>query len=77
MVKLYCDRCRKEIEEKYYLINFCEYDVNPKYEPLTTYATASSYNAESRDSALKFLNSRVMYCKSCKDEINKFIDKEV
>ena len=73
MVKLYCDRCEGEIEKTYHVINFWEYDVNPKYEPLTTYATVASYNSETREGALKFLNSRKMYCNKCKSEIEKFI----
>ena len=76
MVKLICDRCKKDIEEKYYVINFWEYETNPKYEPITSYATSCTYSTESRDSALKFLNSRTMYCKKCKNEIEKFINKE-
>ena len=72
MVKIYCDRCKEELDKKYYTINFWEYDTDPHYEP-TTFACASSYSSESRPSALKMLNSQRMYCKKCKSDIEKFI----
>lgn len=73
MVKIYCDRCKEELEEKYYTIGFCEYETNPKYDPLTSYDATSAYSSESRVGALKMLNSRKMYCKKCKGEIESFI----
>lgn len=73
MVKIYCDRCKEELDKKYYTINFWEYDTNPRYEPMTTaYASACS-SSESRVGALKMLNSQRMYCKKCKSEIENFI----
>lgn len=73
MVKLICDRCKKDIEENYYVINFWEYDTNPHYESVTT-AYASAYSSpETRVGALKMLNAQKMYCKKCKCEIENFI----
>lgn len=71
MVKLYCDRCGKEIKDKYLTINFWEYDINARYE-ISTVAdcSLSSYN---RTSALQELNSQKMYCKHCIEEVKKFI----
>jgi len=76
MVKIYCDRCKEELNEKYYTINFYEYDTNPHYESTTmAYASACS-SSETRPGALKMLNSQRMYCKKCKSEIEKFINNE-
>lgn len=73
MVKIHCDRCGGEITNKYYTINFYQYDVSPKgdaYDYATVSYCASSYT---RDSALQVLNSQKMYCTKCKCEIENFI----
>lgn len=73
MVKLHCDRCKKEIEDKYYTINFNSYDTNPQYAYSTT-CCATGYSTNSREGVLKMLNSQKMYCEHCKEEIEKFIN---
>lgn len=71
MVKLHCDRCGEEIKDKYYTINFWEYETNPK---CIDYAKAEAFcEAHSRESALEMLNSQKMYCKKCRNEIENFI----
>ena len=72
MVKLHCDRCQEEIKEKYYTINFWEYDTNPKYDTYDC-ATANCAASYTRESALQVLNSQKMYCKKCRNEIENFI----
>jgi hypothetical protein len=72
MVKFHCDRCGKEIKDKYYTINMNEYDVNPKYDYGIT-SCASALSNVSRDSILVVLNNTKMYCDECKDKIKAFI----
>ena len=71
MVKIHCDRCCAEIKDKYYTINFWEYDTNPKYDDCATASACSS--SHTRDSALQMLNAQKMYCKKCRNEIENFI----
>ena len=73
MVKIYCDRCREELDKKYYTINFWEYDTNPHYESVTFACASSDGSSNTRDGALKMLNSQRMYCKKCKSDIENFI----
>lgn len=73
MVKLICDRCKNELDNKYYTINFLEYDTNPHYESVTTASASACSYSETRVGALKMLNSQKMYCKKCKCEIENFI----
>ena len=73
MVKIYCDRCKEELDKKYYTINFWEYDTDPHYESVTTAYASSACSSETRTGALKMLNSQRMYCKKCKNEIENFI----
>ena len=72
MVKLYCDKCEKEITDKYYTINFWEYETNAKNNPYISVANATS--AYCRESALEMLNSQKMYCEDCKHKIENFIN---
>lgn len=74
MVKLHCDRCEKEIKNRYYTINFNSYDTYPK-DDWTTACSAIAYS-ESRDGMLKMLNSQKMYCEQCRSEIEKFINSK-
>ena len=71
MVKLHCDRCGEEIKEKYYTINFWEYETNPKCNDYTK--AEACCVVHSRESALELLNSQKMYCKKCRNEIENFI----
>ena len=73
MVKIYCDRCKSEIDKNYYTIGIHEYDVNPKYEPMYDTACSAYSSSETKVGALKMLNSQKMYCKRCKNEFEKFI----
>lgn len=75
MVKLHCDRCGKEIENRYYTINFNSYDTDPKDNDWCTDCSVSAYSS-SRDGMLKMLNSQKMYCGHCRSEIEKFINNE-
>lgn len=77
MVKLYCNRCGKEIKNEYYTIIFYSYDADPKSD-VYDWATAccSSSSSYTRDSALQVLNSQTMYCKKCKCEIENFISNK-
>ena len=70
MVKIHCDRCNKEIKDKYYTINIYEYDTNPKYDYCAD--RANSYS-NSRNDILIMLNATKMYCKDCADKIEAFI----
>ena len=72
MVKLHCDRCGEEIKDKYYTINFWEYETRPK---VSSYTVADSCcSAYSRESALEMLNSQKMYCKKCRNEFENFMN---
>ena len=72
MVKLCCDRCGKEITDKYYTINIYSYDVDPEPDYLTA-CSASAYS-NSRESVLRMLNATKMYCKGCKAAIERFMN---
>lgn len=72
MVKLCCDRCGKEITDRYYTISINGYYVNPKYDYYTT-ADCASACSNNRDDILRTLNSIKMYCKDCRDKIEEFI----
>lgn len=68
MVKIYCDRCKKEIVgEHYYTIIIGKAEINPKYEyNISDCANAlSAYSRESEKSPFEKLNSQVMYCENC------------
>jgi hypothetical protein len=71
MVRLHCDRCEREIKDKYYTINIYSHDVNPQYSFATYADTACASN--SREDILRTLNTTKMYCKDCKAKIESFI----
>ena len=73
MIKLHCDKCGKEIKDKYYTININEYDVNPKYDYGAYDGCAVNAYSNSRDGVLKMLNNTRMYCKDCIDKVEKLI----
>lgn len=73
MVKIHCDRCGKEIKDKYYTINMNEYDVNPKYNYNVTGYVSVCSNSQ-REGILVTLNNTKMYCDECKDKIKAFIN---
>lgn len=74
MVKIHCDRCGEEIKDKYYTINFWEYETYPKSSSYTMAEACSS--AYSRESALEMLNSQKMYCKKCRNEFENFMNSK-
>jgi hypothetical protein len=79
MVKLFCNRCEAEIKDKYYTINFINfnvYEVNPRPEDYLATCAANTYSAASRESILAQLNSQKMYCNNCKEAIEKFINNK-
>lgn len=71
MVKLYCNRCGREVADRYYTINIYDYDVylGPDY---ATACCATGYS-NTREGVLRMLNSTTMYCKDCVDKIERFI----
>lgn len=74
MVKLFCNRCGKEIKDRYHTINIFSYDTNPKpvdYTIATVDCATSSYGE--REGALALLNSIEMYCPECIEKIKDFI----
>ena len=73
MVKIHCDKCGKEIKDKYYTINIYGHDVDPAPSiDLTGYASTYSNSGES---LLRMLNAAPMYCKNCVDSVERFIKK--
>lgn len=75
MVKIHCDRCNKEIKDMYYTVNIYGYSTNPVCNFDTDYSVcSSSSNSNSRQSMLKMLNNTKMYCESCRDKIEAFIN---
>ena len=74
MVKLFCNRCGKEIKDYYHTINIYNYEVHPKpvdYTIATSDWASSSYGE--REGALAMLNSIEMYCPECIEKIKDFI----
>ena len=72
MVKIHCDRCKKEITgEHYYTINIGKVPLYPKYDySITGCASAvSAYNYEQEKSPYEKLSSQIMYCKRCAEDI--------
>ena len=72
MVKLYCDRCNAEIEDKYYEIYIREHDINSKSSSSSAAVDALT-NAFTRKSVLEELNSEIMFCEKCKNKIVDYI----
>lgn len=76
MIKIYCDRCGKELKEEYNLINIHKESTN-KVVTMTDFAEAISTAAyNTREGALNMLNSKKMYCDGCIEEIKKFINSK-
>ena len=72
MIKMICDRCRKEIEgTTYYTVSIGAADINPRAEPAISASTA----IQNLSNALYAFNARPQYCKKCRDEIEEFINK--
>ena len=73
MIEIRCDRCGGIIREKYYTITINEEDLNRNPELTTTASAAISAYSYSQRDLLRSLNSRPIYCESCKNEIDEFI----
>ena len=76
MVKLYCDRCGKEIKDKhYYTINIHKEELVKQIYSSVAYASATSnVNVVSiEEDVLAKLNSQTMYCEECKEKIEACI----
>lgn len=74
MIKMICDRCRKEIEgTTYYTIRIHADDINPKQDGTIALATALQ-NLDTNTSVL--FNAKKQYCEKCKEDIEAFIGKK-
>ena len=72
MVKMYCDRCGKEIKgTTYYTINIYAEDINPVPVETVAYATVLQ-NVNTNISAM--FNAKKHYCKDCRDKVEAFIN---
>jgi hypothetical protein len=74
MVKIHCDKCGAEIKNKYYTVNIYGYDTNPQPSITTAYAAAACASSSTRDDILRILNAQKIYCKDCREKIEKFIN---
>lgn len=76
MIKIYCDRCGKELGKEYHLINIYK-ESTDRVITITDCENAiysTAYNM--REDALKMLNSKKMYCDKCIEEIERFISSK-
>lgn len=70
MVKLYCDKCQREIRERYYTININENYITPSsIQNINAAAFTTGAYQQRYDGPLQVLNSQKMYCASCKKEV--------
>lgn len=72
MVKIHCDKCGKEIKDRYYTVNIYGYDTNPQYADFATADCASAYS-NTREGMLKMLNNTKMYCKNCVNKVEGYL----
>lgn len=72
MVKIHCDKCGKEIKDRYYTINIYGYDTNPQFDCYATADCASAYS-NTREGMLKMLNNTKMYCKNCVNKVEAYL----
>ena len=83
MIKLHCDRCGKEIKDKYYSIGtMCHYLDATKEINNYDHVSEMTYvpNRPSLDPAyesFRILNSEKMYCEECKDEFERFMSSKL
>lgn len=75
MIKLYCDRCKKEIKNTYFIINTQAFNINSSYrEPISD----TSYNyAQDTQNIIRFLKNRRLYCIDCKNKLDYFLCGEI
>ena len=74
MVKIHCDRCGKEIKDRYYTIDIDECSTTPTRTWVEAAEAAVSSYAYSRTDMLCALNSTKMYCRDCVCAVKEFID---
>ena len=75
MIKMHCDRCRKEIKgTTYYTISIYAEDINPTPGETVAYATAIQ---NIQTNTLAMFSAKKQYCKKCRDEIEEFINNYV
>lgn len=72
MIKICCDRCGTEIENKYYTIDIYEHDMNLKNNGYTADIYNGSGYSNTRVNILKMLNSQEVYCEKCKEKIQAY-----
>lgn len=65
MVKLYCDKCGKEIKDKYYTVAFTEHYTMSVYSD----GKLSTIDTYIRPTAFEELNSQKIYCSECKNKL--------
>lgn len=73
MIKRYCDRCGKEIESQVYYITI----TSNSLISLNGYDERQTLESACCNISANFLTPRRIYCKMCKDEIEKFMNKGV
>lgn len=69
MVKLYCDKCGKEITDKYYTVCFAEHYIRAKTAIENLSDSISTISTYIKPTAFEELNSHKMYCSKCKVEL--------
>lgn len=71
MIKVICDRCKKEIEgTSYYTIDIYAADIEPQSKWTSSMDTASQ---NVKTNMMSLYNAKPQYCKKCKSEIEDFI----
>lgn len=71
MIKIFCNRCGKEIEETtYYTVHIGVEDINPTH----CYGISAETEIRNLSNTLIGLKMRPLYCKECKDKIEAFIN---
>lgn len=72
MIKIHCDRCGEEIKDiNYYTINIYKESTEPTYSVIDC---SNISCGTPKINLLAQLNSKKMYCKECKDDIEYYID---
>ena len=76
MIKVYCDKCKKELTTKYYTISFAEHCLSNLSSVSTICSTVDCASTYIKPSAYDELNSTKMYCKDCVDQLKDFLEKD-
>lgn len=71
MIKIFCNRCKKEIEgTTYYTVHIGVEDINTTQ----CYGISTATEIQNLSNTLIGLKMRPQYCKECKDKIEAFIN---